>query len=67
MKAPKGSKARRLVRRWAVRSPLDRTCRYATRRNRPGGSGDRRCHAGGDGAEVTGREGGGDERWEPGR
>ena len=30
--------------------------RYAIRRHRPDGSGDMRCHAGGDGAEVTGRE-----------
>ena len=62
MKAPKDSKGRLLTRRRAVYNTLDRL--YATRHHRPGGKGDRQCHAGGDGAGgsdrrvVTGSDGG---------
>ena len=54
MKAPKDSKGRLLTRRRAVYNMLDR--QYATHHHRPGGKGDRQCHAGGDGA-------GGSDRW----
>ena len=63
MKAPKDSKGRLLTRQRAVYNTLDRL--YATQYHCPGGKGDRRCHAGGDGAGgidrrvVTGSDGAG--------